>query len=308
MTPRPPEDEHETPEFLPWDGKRVPVTLLGGYLGAGKTTVLNAVLASTDQPIAVIVNDIGEVNIDASLVASRTQDTIELTDGCICCSINQGLADAFDGLRAREIRPQHLLIELSGAADPHRVVPWTNSAGFMLDSIVVLVDAEHFLLCCDNPDLRPLLRAQVEAADQLVLSKADLASAATIDATLDQLKVLAPGTPILQASDPTVTSTVLSLGARRDGGVGELAPPTLFDPHTTTLVGFPHSPSIDSLSAFVESLPASVVRAKGIARTADGTLALVHKVGRRVSVTSLPASESQAPTDLVLIELANPIS
>ena len=78
--------------IAPWDGRRVPMTLLGGYLGSGKTTVLNDLLRRTDRPIAVLVNDVGEVNIDAALLKRRSGDTIELTDGCVCCSIKDSLA------------------------------------------------------------------------------------------------------------------------------------------------------------------------------------------------------------------------
>ena len=68
------------------DGRRVPVTLVGGYLGSGKTTLINELLGRTDRPIAVLVNDVGEVNVDAALISRRSSDTIELTDGCVCCS------------------------------------------------------------------------------------------------------------------------------------------------------------------------------------------------------------------------------
>ncbi|MCB9390180.1 MAG: hypothetical protein H6512_11640 [Acidimicrobiia bacterium] len=90
--------------FAPWDGRRVPVTLLGGYLGAGKTTALNALLARTDRPIALIVNDVGAINVDAALVARRSGDAVELTDGCVCCGIAGGLAAALDSLRERPQR------------------------------------------------------------------------------------------------------------------------------------------------------------------------------------------------------------
>ena len=75
-----------------WGGRRAPVTLLGGYLGSGKTTLLNELLASADRRYAVLVNDIGAVNVDAALVARRDGDTIELTDGCVCCSLVDGFA------------------------------------------------------------------------------------------------------------------------------------------------------------------------------------------------------------------------
>jgi G3E family GTPase len=117
------------PEFLPWDGRRVPLTFVGGYLGAGKTTAINEVLAHTDRPIAVIVNDVGAVNIDAALIRRRHGDTIELTDGCVCCSSVDGLGAAFDQIRARPEPPDHVLVELSGVAEPSQVVPWGWSAG-----------------------------------------------------------------------------------------------------------------------------------------------------------------------------------
>ncbi|MEM1333206.1 MAG: GTP-binding protein [Actinomycetota bacterium] len=120
------------PEFLPWDGRRVPVTFVGGYLGAGKTTAINEVLAATDRPIAVIVNDAGSVNVDAALIARRDGDTIELTDGCVCCTSIDDMGAAFDTIRARPEPPDHVVIELSGVAEPTNVVPWGRSAGFLL--------------------------------------------------------------------------------------------------------------------------------------------------------------------------------
>ena len=72
---------YQEPEFLPWDGRRVPLTFVSGYLGAGKTTLINNVLAVTDRPIAVLVNDVGEINVDAKLIKRHSGDTIELNDG-----------------------------------------------------------------------------------------------------------------------------------------------------------------------------------------------------------------------------------
>ena len=163
--------------MAPWDGRRVPVTLLGGYLGAGKTTVLNSVLARTERPIAVLVNDVGAVNIDASLVRRRNSDTIELTDGCVCCTLAGGLAAAFDGLRSRPEPPDHVILELSGVADPARVAPWADSDGFRLDGIVVLVDADQFADRLDDPVTGPSVQAQLAAADLFIVTKLDLVTA-----------------------------------------------------------------------------------------------------------------------------------
>ncbi len=128
----------------PWDGRRVPMTLLGGYLGSGKTTLLNDLLRRTDRPIAVLVNDVGEINIDAALLQRRSADTIELTDGCVCCSISESLGSTLADMRRRPTPPDHVVIELSGVADPTQVMPWAESDGFRLDGVVVLVDATNF--------------------------------------------------------------------------------------------------------------------------------------------------------------------
>jgi G3E family GTPase len=287
--------------IAPWDGRRVPVTLLGGYLGAGKTTVINAVLARTEQPIAVLVNDVGEVNVDAALVRRRHGDTIELTDGCVCCSLASGLAAAFDGLRARDVAPDHLILELSGVADPGRVAPWADSDGFRLDGIVVLVDAEQFIDRLDDPATGPTVRTQVDAADLLVITKVDLASPDVLRDTTARLVELAPGVPILHADDAIATASFLDLGTRRPGGVAATPPPALFDAHDIDTQPIPQPIEQADFEALIESLPASTLRAKGIAVTPDGTRLLAQVVGRRRVVTKLPDAEDQPPTDLVVI-------
>lgn len=292
---------HEPEVIAPWDGRRVPVTLLGGYLGAGKTTVINAVLARTDRPIAVLVNDVGAVNIDAALVRRHQGDTIELTDGCVCCSLAGGLAAAFDGLRARPEPPDHVILELSGVADPSRVAPWAGSDGFRLDGIVVLVDAEQFVDRLDDPATGPSVRRQLSAADLLVLSKLDLATPEQRQRTERRLDDLAPGVPVLDSADAIATASFLDLGTRRPGGVADTPPAELFDAHDVHLEPLPRPITRAEFERIVDGLPPSTLRAKGIAVTPDGTRLLAQVVGRRRCVTELPDAEAQPPTDLVVI-------
>lgn len=287
--------------IAPWDGRRVPVTLLGGYLGAGKTTVINAVLARTEQPIAVLVNDVGAVNIDAALVRRRHGDTIELTDGCVCCSLAAGLAAAFDGLRERPEPPDHVILELSGVADPARVAPWAGSDGFRLDGIVVLVDSEQFLERLDDPATGPSVATQIAAADLFVLSKLDLARPGDRDAVVERLSMLHPGVPVLDAGDAVATASFLDLGTRRPGGVAETPAPELFDAHDVRVEPLPRPISRADFEALIADLPPSVLRAKAIAVTPEGDHLLAQVVGRRREITVLPQAESQEPTDLVII-------
>ena len=287
--------------IAPWDGRRVPVTLLGGYLGAGKTTVINEVLAATDRPIAVLVNDVGEVNIDASLVRRRHGDTVELTDGCVCCSLAGGLAAAFDGLRGRDTPPDHVIVELSGIADPARVVPWASSPGFALDGVVVLVDADQFLERLDDPATAASVETQLAAADLLVLTKLDLASAADVATTRSCLQHLAPNIPILNSDDVVATASFVGLATRRPGGVTDVGAANLFDAHEVTTVAIPRPITAAEFEAMIDALEPTTLRAKGIAATPDGTRLLAQVVGRRRSVTVLPEAESQPPTNLVVI-------
>jgi len=297
-----PDESLDVGEIIaPWDGRRVPVTLLGGYLGSGKTTVINAVLAKTDRPIAVLVNDVGTVNVDASLVRRRHGDTIELTDGCVCCSLAGGLAAAFDSLRDRPEPPDHVILELSGVADPNRVAPWASSDGFRLDGVVVLIDAEQFVDRLDDAATGPSVRQQIGAADLFVLSKVDLASAAERSATEERLVAVAPGVPILDAADAVATASLLDLGTRRPGGVADTPPPELFDAHDVHTQAVPQPIERADFERMILSLPASTLRAKGIAVTPEGTRLLAQVVGRRRTITELPDAERQPPTDLVVI-------
>ena len=168
--------------IAPWDGRRVPMTLLGGYLGSGKTTLLNDLLRRTDRPIAVLVNDVGEINIDAALLQRRSADTIELTDGCVCCSISESLGTTLAEMRRRPTPPDHVVIELSGVADPTQVMPWAESDGFRLDGVVVLVDATNFRERLADERTRPLLLRQLEPADLVIISKSELVTADERDA------------------------------------------------------------------------------------------------------------------------------
>jgi hypothetical protein len=97
----------------------VPVTIIGGYLGAGKTTLINALLAADHgRRLAVLVNDFGAVNIDVELIERHDGETISLTNGCICCSIADSLGESLDQVLALEPRPDQIVIEASGVADP----------------------------------------------------------------------------------------------------------------------------------------------------------------------------------------------
>jgi len=288
--------------IAPWDGKRVPVTLLGGYLGSGKTTVINELLARTERPIALLVNDVGEVNVDANLVRRHNGDTIELTDGCVCCSLSRGLVEAFDEIRARPEPPDHVVVELSGVADPRRVAPWADSIGFRLDGTVVLVDSEQFLSRIDDDILSSTVAGQVEAADVLVLTKTDLVTPDVIQKVRDRLVIHNRRAPIFEPGSPGGGAAFVLTATRLPGGFSAMPDPGLFDAHQVRTVPLPDPISTEALQLVLDELPANVLRAKAVTRDTDGSLHLVQVVGHRQSIVPLPQAEGQPCTDLVVVE------
>lgn len=279
----------------------MPVTLVGGYLGVGKTTLINEVLARADQPIAVMVNDVGQVNVDGRLIARHDGDTIELTDGCVCCSIASGLVEAFARLRQRETPPEHVIMELSGVALPGRVAPWANTPGFRLDGTVVLVDVDQIFDRLADDRVAHVLRSQLAAADVLALTKLDLVDDARVSDVRSMLAELAPSVPVLEAGHAMHVAALVGHGARRPGGVADLPADALFDPHEIDLIRLDDPISPEALDSIIDGLPPDTLRAKAVAHHGDDEYSLVQVVGRRRSITKLSDAERQDSTDLVVI-------
>src|SRR5438067_13931653 len=107
------------PPSQPGQAARLPVTVIAGFLGSGKTTLVNHILATqSGLRIAVIVNEIGEIGIDSELIIATSDDMVELSNGCICCSLNNGLVDAVVRVLQRDREIDYLVVESTGLADP----------------------------------------------------------------------------------------------------------------------------------------------------------------------------------------------
>ncbi len=179
----------------------IPVTVVGGYLGAGKTTLINSVLSGDHgRRVAVLVNDFGDVNIDAALIANRDGTTIELTNGCACCTISDGLGEAFLAVADRVPPFDHVIVEASGVADPARLAAWASLPGFCLDGIVVLVDPETIQAKSVDRYVGATVLSQISAADLLVLTKSDLVGPASVAAVRSWLQTVHPTAPIVESS------------------------------------------------------------------------------------------------------------
>ena len=166
----------DTLPSLPKSG--MPVTIITGFLGSGKTTLLNQILQNKDDlKIAVLVNEFGDINIDEKLLISVDSDMLELENGCICCTINDGFVNTVYQVLEREEKVDYLVVETTGLADPLPIILTFLSTELKfltrLDSIITVVDAEAF--DAEHFDSDAAL-SQIRYGDMVILNKIDLAT------------------------------------------------------------------------------------------------------------------------------------
>jgi len=189
-------------------GARAPIPLIvvGGYLGAGKTTLLNHVLANAGRRrITVLVNDFGAINIDAALIRERTDDVINLENGCVCCSIGGRLVDALLAISDRPDPPDLLIIEASGVSDPTRVAQiGLLDRSYRLYGIVVAVDLACIAQTLLDPYVGDIARRQIAGATAILLTKTDLVDECKKAAIVAEVALAANTGIMLETKDGAV--------------------------------------------------------------------------------------------------------
>ncbi|WP_430437324.1 CobW family GTP-binding protein [Oceanibaculum nanhaiense] len=282
----------------------LPVTVIGGYLGAGKTTLVNHLLRHPEgRRLAVLVNEFGDLPIDADLIERRDEDMIAIAGGCVCCSYGSDLIEALERLLTLDPRPDHLLIEASGVALPGGIASsLTLLMGYRLDAVLVLADAETIRARAADRYLGDTIARQLADADLVLLNKADLVSSDYLAETGEWLAGASPRARIVTATNAAPPADLVL-------GIATERLPAYEHAHHHHSAGYDTASFPVTAPADAEALaraladPAlELLRAKGFVPVADGRLRTIQTVAQRWSVSAAPVGLA-GPGRLVAIAL-----
>jgi G3E family GTPase len=255
---------------------RTPVTLITGPLGSGKTTLLRHLLDVLPQKIAIMMNEFGEIAIDSQIIEGKNVRIAELEGGCVCCSLlgefEAAVAEVID-----TVHPDRIIVETTGVAEPDALVfeIQENVPQVRLDGVVTIADADAMVR---YPRLGQTGRTQIEAADIILLNKADLVSAEQVAEVTARLRQFNADAPILPTQRCQADPDVL-FGSSQ---VHEVGPPQ--HRHQLDMESFSYVSAAtlerNCFEAFVEGLGPAIVRAKGFVRFAEGTYLFNYVAGR----------------------------
>lgn len=310
------------PLFIPGRDP-VPVTLLTGFLGAGKTTLLNRILnGQHGLRVGVLVNDFGAINIDAELVEGVEENTIRLSNGCVCCEVRDDLVSSLEQFLTRTEAVEYVILEASGVADPEGIVMTFLNQRYerllRLDSITCLVDAEGIFADGDNERLNMLKMRQIGFADLVVLNKVDLVGPQHIEVVKEWIDHHLRRIRIIEATRCDVPLEILlavgrfdpahvvaqhkSQGENEEHHHGHGAVRDMFD---TWSYESDQPFSLETLREMVrKELSPSIYRCKGIVFSADSPSKRIalQIVGRRTEITELDEWGDRTPrTQIVAI-------
>ena len=285
-------------------GVRVPADIVTGFLGSGKTTLLRHVLQEglCGQRVAVLVNDVADLGIDGRVIAASNlasvETVLELDNGCICCSMDARFEYAVQDV-VENLRPDLVLIEASGVADPRLLVRKLDDTMVSLDAVLTVVDCEGVLAALEES---PAAVGQIEEADFLVLNKTDLVGASEVERVAAALAVRNPRALQVRTVQARLDDDIAfgtSVRRHRQGAL--LAAPGARDDGIESVSCSVAGPlRREALAEFLASLPEAVYRAKGVVRfVGEQAPTLFNYVRGRVQmqwlpVGSLPDTPSQA--------------
>ena len=267
----------------------LPVTIIGGYLGAGKTTLVNHLLRHADGlKLAVLVNEFGALPIDEDLIEAQDDTMISIAGGCVCCSYGNDLIQAMVDLSALEQKPDHILIESSGVAMPGAIASTVSiMEGLHVDGIVVLADAETIQDQGNNDYIGDTIERQLLDADLVLLNKCDLVEQDQLEELQFWLETKAQNATVVSVQHATVPNDIVLQEYDRS----DLTSSTDFHAHVdvfeSRVIPFEKEVDAEAVARTLAHADHRLIRAKGFVPTSAGMRA-IHTVGRRWAVSDAP--------------------
>ncbi|MFO1116158.1 MAG: GTP-binding protein [Beijerinckiaceae bacterium] len=267
----------------------LPVTVIGGYLGAGKTTLVNHLLRHAGRRIAVAVNDFGQLAIDQDLIVGAEGNVLTLAGGCVCCSIGDDFLGGVSELARRE-DIDHILVEASGVALPASIArSGALVRGLAHEATLVVVDCETVRANAADRYMGDTILRQLAEADLVVANKSDLVAPDAREALASWIATQAPLSEILFAERGRIAPDI-ALGHR------DRSPFACDEPQPAHETGAIDSVSLElagcydvaALAAALADASLGLVRAKGFARDASGAWKSIQVIGRRFEIADAP--------------------
>ncbi len=277
----------------------IPMTVIGGYLGAGKTTLVNRILARANGlRILVLVNDFGDINIDAQLIRAQGEDVIELSNGCVCCSIEGDFYAALGRVIDRNPQPDLILVEASGVSNPKRIADVARTEkGLTYNGVVTVIDTADFLRQQADPMIGQQIRQQVTESDVLYLSQKK-----PIPEGLNAALVSLSNAPICTSQDTEEGFLALLSTSARASATGPAGTQPVRHPQYATWSNQSETRfKLPALRSKLSSRPSGAFRLKGFLHREGGGSYAVQVVGKTVQISRGP--EDLAHAGLVAIGL-----
>jgi len=261
-----------------------PVTILSGYLGTGKTTLVNQLLRKNqEKKIAILVNEFGNLPIDEDLIEAKDENLISLAGGCICCSYGDALTETLSELGDSGKAIDHILIETSGVAMPSMVA---NSVALIPNltvfGIIILVDTDTLLSLKDDQYLSDTILRQLLSADLVVMNKIDLSTADKVIKTKDFISEINSKAEIVLAEFGNLESELIFKSFDPENFTEDIL--ELHNPEELYSSFYYKSAekfNIEKLADFLISEKNHIIRAKGFLCSKDGSIFIIQTVGKR---------------------------